>query len=124
PTLYNLLPGYLNTPSALKNHDTLADYIETEISPTSYWHHFFKFIVSLLTAWFGAAATRENDYGFGWLPRNVGDHSHLPMFAAMSGRSAILSELFIARTSIVVRLLPDPSQRGSASIQPEKSRFM
>ena len=37
PTLYNLLPGYLNTPSALKNHDTLADYIETEISPTSYW---------------------------------------------------------------------------------------
>jgi len=113
-----------NTPSALKNHDTLADYIETEISPTSYWYHFFKFIVSLLTAWFGAAATRENDYGFGWLPRNVGDHSHLPMFVAMSGRSAILSELFIARTSIVVRLLPDPSQRGSASIQPEKSRFM
>ena len=84
PTLYNLLPGYLNTPSALKNHDTLADYIETEISPTSYWYHFPKFIVSLLTAWFGAAATRENDYGFGWLLRNVGDHSHLPMFVAMS----------------------------------------
>jgi len=84
PTLYNLLPGYLNTPSALKNHDTLADYIETEISPTSYWYHFPKFIVTLLTAWFGAAATRENDYGFGWLPRNVGDHSHLPMFVAMS----------------------------------------
>jgi len=84
PTLYNLLPGYLNTPSALKNHDALADYIETEISPTSYWYHFPKFIVSLLTAWFGAAATKENDYGFGWLPRIVGDHSHLPMFVAMS----------------------------------------
>jgi formate dehydrogenase major subunit len=84
PTLYNLLPGYLNTPSALKNHDTLADYIETEISPTSYWVHFPKFIVSLLKAWFGTAATKENDYGFGWLPRNVGDHSHLPMFVAMS----------------------------------------
>ena len=53
PTLYNLLPGYLNAPSALKNHDTLADYIETEISPTSYWYHFPKFIVSLLKAWFG-----------------------------------------------------------------------
>src|SRR5208337_5009220 len=84
PTLYNLLPGYLNAPNALKNHATLADYIETEISPTSYWYHFPKFVVSLLTAWFGAAATRENDYGFGWLPRNVGDHSHLPMFVAMS----------------------------------------
>ena len=68
PTLYNLLPGYLNTPSALKNHDTLADYIETEISPTSYWVHFPKFIVSLLKAWYGDAATKENDYGFGWLP--------------------------------------------------------
>jgi formate dehydrogenase major subunit len=84
PTLYNLLPGYLNAPSAFKNHDTLADYIETEISPTSYWVHFPKFIVSLLKAWFGAAATKENDYGFGWLPRNVGDHSHLPMFVAIA----------------------------------------
>ena len=51
PTLNKLLPGYLNAPSALKNHDTLADYIETEIIPTSYWYHFPKFIVSLLTAW-------------------------------------------------------------------------
>ena len=76
PTLYNLLPGYLNTPSALKNHDTLADYIETEISADQLLVNFPKFIVSLLTAWFGAAATKENDFGFGWLPRNVGDHSH------------------------------------------------
>ena len=84
PTLYNLLPGYLNTPSALKKHDTLADYIETEISPTSYWVHFPKFIVSLLKAWYGDAATPENDFGFDWLPKNVGDHSHMPMFVAMS----------------------------------------
>jgi formate dehydrogenase major subunit len=84
PTLFNLLPGYLNAPSALKDHDTLADYVATEISPTSYWVHFPEFIVSLLKAWFGDAATKENDYGFGWLPRNVGDHSHLPMFVAMS----------------------------------------
>jgi formate dehydrogenase major subunit len=83
-TLYNLLPGYLNAPSALRNHDTLADYIETEITPTGYWAHFPKFIVSLLAAWYGAAATKENDYGFGWLPRNIGDHSHQPMFVAMA----------------------------------------
>ena len=84
PTLYNLLPGYLNTPSALKTHDTLADYIETEISPTSYWVHFPKFIVSLLKAWYGDAATKENDFGYDWLPKNVGDHSHMPMFVAMA----------------------------------------
>jgi formate dehydrogenase major subunit len=84
PTLYNLLPGYLNTPSALKDHDTLADYITTEISPTSYWVHFPEFIISLLKAWYGEAATKGNDYRFDWLPKNVGDHSHLPMFVAMA----------------------------------------
>ena len=84
PTLYNLLPGYLNMPSALKAHDTLADYIATEISPTSYWVHFPKFMVSLLKAWFGDAATKENDYGYDWLPKIVGDHSHMPMFVAMA----------------------------------------
>ncbi len=84
PTLYNLLPGYLNTPSALKDHDTLASYIAAETSPTCYWVHFPKFIISLLKSWFGEAATKANDYGFGWLPRIVGDHSHLPMFVAMS----------------------------------------
>lgn len=84
PTLYNLLPGYLNAPSALKNHDTLADYIAAEITPTSYWVHFPKFIVSLLKAWYGEAAVAANDYGFGWLPRITGDHSHLPMFVAMA----------------------------------------
>lgn len=84
PTLYNLLPGYLNMPSALKSHETLADYIKTEISPTSYWVNFPNFMVSLLKAWFGEAATKENDWGYGWLPKIVGDHSHMPMFVAMT----------------------------------------
>ncbi len=33
---------------------------------------------------YGAAATAANDYGYGWHPRIVGDHSHLPMFVAMA----------------------------------------
>jgi formate dehydrogenase major subunit len=82
-TLYNLLPGYLSAPSALRRHDTLADYIKTETSPTSYWSNFPNFIVSQLKAWFGDDATPENDYAFDYLPKNVGDHSHLPMFVAM-----------------------------------------
>jgi formate dehydrogenase major subunit len=83
PTLYNLLPGYLNMPSALKDHRTLARYIAAEISPTSFWANMPAFAVSLLRAWFGDAATPENEYGFGWLPRIIGDHSHMPMFIAM-----------------------------------------
>jgi formate dehydrogenase major subunit len=84
PTLYNLLPGYLNVPSALKNHATLGDYLETEVTPTAYWSNMPKFMVSLLKAWFGDAATAENDYGYEWLPKIVGDHSHMPMFVAMA----------------------------------------
>lgn len=84
PTLYNLLPGYLNCPSVLKPHETIEEFLTTEISPTSYWVHLPKFLVSLLKAWFGEDATAENEYGYGWLPRTSGDHSHMPMFVAMA----------------------------------------
>jgi formate dehydrogenase major subunit len=83
-TLYHLLPGYLAAPSALKNHDTLRDYIATEMTRTGYWAHFPRFIVSLLKAWFGDAARADNEYCYDYLPRTVGDHSHLPMFVAMA----------------------------------------
>lgn len=83
-TLYNIHPGYLNTPSVLKNHDTLRDYIATETTPTSFWVNFPKFIVSQLKAWYGDAATAENEFGYQWLPRITGDHSHMPTFVAMA----------------------------------------
>jgi formate dehydrogenase major subunit len=83
-TLYNLQPGYLNTPSALRTHDTLRDYIKLETTPTSYWSNFPKFIISQLKAWYGDAATAANDYAYDYLPKIIGDHSHLPMFVEMS----------------------------------------
>jgi formate dehydrogenase major subunit len=82
-TLYNIHPGYLNTPSALRPHDTLLDYIKAETSPTSYWAHFPKFIVSQLKAWYGDGATADNDYAYDYLPKIIGDHSHMPIFVAM-----------------------------------------
>ena len=82
-TLYNLHPGYLNTPSALRKHDTLVDYIKAETSATSFWSNFPKYIVSQLKAWYGDAATAANDYGYDFLPKIIGDHSHMPMFVAM-----------------------------------------
>src|SRR3989441_11997423 len=32
----------------------------------------------------GAAATKDNDFGYDWHPKIIGDHSHLPMFVAMN----------------------------------------
>jgi formate dehydrogenase major subunit len=83
PTLYHSWSGYLNAADARKKHDTLRDYILTETSPTSYWVNFPKFAVSLLKAWFGDAATPENDFGYNALPKITGDHSHLPTFVLM-----------------------------------------
>ena len=51
PTLYDMLPGYLPQPKALKNHKTLDDYMEAENVPTGYWNNFPKFAISLLRAW-------------------------------------------------------------------------
>src|SRR5439155_10582904 len=64
-TLYDLLPGYLPQPVADADHETLAGYIKKEGMPTGYWANFDAFIVSLLKAWYGDAATAENDFGFG-----------------------------------------------------------
>src|SRR5262249_20472917 len=82
-TLYNLLPGYLNAPSALRPHDTLYDYIDMETSATSFWSNLPAFLVSQLKAWFGDDATAGNGYAYDYLPKMVGDHSHLPMFVEM-----------------------------------------
>ena len=83
-TLYHVLPGYLPTPDARKRHDTLAEYIAAETKRTGYWANFPKFIVSFLKAYFGEAATPENDFGYQWLGKIIGDHSHMPMFVAMN----------------------------------------
>jgi formate dehydrogenase major subunit len=83
PTLYHSWSGYINAADARKKHDTLRDFILTETPSTSYWANNPKFIISLLKAWFGDAATPENDFGYNSLPKITGDHSHLPTFVLM-----------------------------------------
>jgi formate dehydrogenase major subunit len=84
PTLYDLLPGYLPHPTTDPAHATLDAYCAKEGLPTGYWANFRKFMVNLLKAYFGAAATPTNDFGFGWLPRIDGDYSHLPTMDRMA----------------------------------------
>jgi formate dehydrogenase major subunit len=76
PTLYDLLPGYLHMPRAAEGEVDLEAYIETGGAKTGWWANFDKYIVSFLKAWFGEAATEENGYGFGAIPRISGNHSH------------------------------------------------
>ena len=83
-TLYHILPGYLKTPDVRNNHETLLDYIKTETSVTSYWSKFPSFMVSQLKAWYGDAATVENDFLYDHVARIKDDHSHIPMFVEMA----------------------------------------
>jgi formate dehydrogenase major subunit len=86
PTLYEILPGYLPTPRAKEDDLTLEDYIDTSGRKKGWWSHFDAYIISLLKAWFGEAATAENGYGFSHLPKLTGNHSHFPtMLRALDG---------------------------------------
>jgi formate dehydrogenase major subunit len=82
PTLYNILPGYLPMPHAEADVD-LDDYLENNTPPGGYWGHTREYMVSLLKAWWGDAATAENEFGFHLLPRISGDHSIYPMVMGM-----------------------------------------
>jgi formate dehydrogenase major subunit len=84
PTLYHSIQGYMAAPTALKKHDTLHDYLTSETVPTGYWANMPKFVVSYLKSVYGAAATPENQFGWDWHPKILGDHSHMAMFAAMN----------------------------------------
>ncbi len=75
PTLFNILPGYLPMPK-VGTHDTLAAYLASISSPEQkgFWAHADAYSVSLLKAWWGDAATADNDFRFDHLPRLTGDH--------------------------------------------------
>src|SRR5256885_11359407 len=53
-----------------------ADYIKKHKARTGLWSGFDKYFISLMKAWYGEGATSENNFGFSWLPRVTGDHSH------------------------------------------------
>ena len=83
PTLYNLLPGYLPMPKASYDVD-LDHYIRYNEAGSGWWANFPKYIVSLLKAYWGGAATFQNDWCYDYLPHLTGDHSHMTTVAEMA----------------------------------------
>ncbi len=71
--LSDLLPGYLTMPK--EADPDLGSFLEKRtLKPLrpdqmSYWQNYPKFHVSLMKAWFGKAATRENDWAYDYLPK-------------------------------------------------------
>ncbi len=74
PTLFNLLPGYIPMPHA-HQHENLEDFLSADSAEKGYWADLPAYMVSLLKAWWGDAASERNDYRFDYLPRLTGSHS-------------------------------------------------
>jgi formate dehydrogenase major subunit len=100
PTLYDLLPTYLPQPTSASQHRNLRRYLkeghgfglgkqgaaqrQAGESKSGYWSNIPKFMISLLKAWYGDAASGWNGYRYDWLPKVEGDWSQLPSFVKMS----------------------------------------
>ena len=71
--LFHILTGYNPAPRA--SDKTLNDYNEKYTPQTkdpksfNWWKNRPKYIASFLKAMYGANATKENDFGYGWLPK-------------------------------------------------------
>jgi formate dehydrogenase major subunit len=87
--LFHLLPGYLGAPTA--SLVTLDAYNKAKTPKTAdpqsanWWQNFPKYSVSLLKSFWGDKATKENDFGYSWLPKlDVGQNcSWLNLFDQM-----------------------------------------
>jgi formate dehydrogenase-N alpha subunit len=96
--LANTLPGYLNIP--VETDADMASYLTrvgknaaATITPrglagdnsVNWWANADKYLVSMLKAWYGKAANKENDFAFAYLPkcRPGVDYTHMGLFEAM-----------------------------------------
>ncbi|OHE58260.1 MAG: formate dehydrogenase-N subunit alpha [Thiobacillus sp. GWE1_62_9] len=86
--LSNLLPGYMTLPGE-KEQDYQA-YIDKRASKPlrpgqlSYWQNYGKFHVSTMKAWFGDAATADNNWCYDWLPKLDKTYDILQVFENMN----------------------------------------
>jgi formate dehydrogenase major subunit len=87
---FEILPGYLKTPAGAQQ--SLKEYLENGTPTTlnkqawasmNYWQNYSKFMVSLLKAIYGKAATKQNDFGYEWLPKVDGNYSWLYLYDDM-----------------------------------------
>jgi formate dehydrogenase major subunit len=73
PTLFDTLPGYIPMPHA-HGPGELDGFIRANASTRGYWGNMRDYVVSLMKAWYGEAATADNDFAFDYLPRLTGNH--------------------------------------------------
>ena len=103
--LYNYYPGYLNSPTNAE--PTIYHYVRKNGIADS------RYLVNTLKAFFGDAATAENDYAYDWLPKRdaAKDYGTLPMFEdALAGKLKLL--WIVGQNPAVTAAQPQADVRG------------
>ena len=90
---------------------TLTDYLEKTTPKGGYWVNKPKFVVSLLKAWWGDAATKDNDYAYDYLPKREKADAYSP--PALHGRAW-------SRSKVTGLHLPGPEPGGG---QPQRQAW-
>ena len=85
--LTDALPGYMTLPGE-KEQDYEKYVAVRTIKPlrpgqVSYWQNYPKFQVSLMKAWYGKAATKENNWAYDYLPKLDKTYDVLQAFELM-----------------------------------------
>ena len=81
------LSGYMNAPTDAD--DTRAKYLEVRTgkplraNQMAFTQNFPKWHTSLMKAYYGNAATKDNDFAYDWLPKRDGAYDILAMFERM-----------------------------------------
>jgi formate dehydrogenase major subunit len=103
---WDILPGYLRIPAPGQRN--LADYMSESASKqlrpdalNFFGTHYRAFMVSLLKAWYGDAATSRNEFAFDHIPKPAANASWLTIFdQALQGKMEGLMLSGMTATSI------------------------
>jgi formate dehydrogenase major subunit len=86
--LTNMLPGYLTLPN--ESEQDWNAYVDKRVlkplrpNQLSYYSNSKKFLVSFMKAWWGDAATEENNYAFDYLPKLDKPYDMMQAFELMN----------------------------------------
>jgi len=87
--LFHILPGYLKIPNSslqtFEEYNTKWTPKDSDPKSPNWWQNYPKYSTSLLKEFFGSNATKENGFGYGWLPKvdDGKNHSWLTIFDEM-----------------------------------------
>lgn len=83
--LYNNVTGYMKTPEATEADSTYQGFLDRITPKAGYWVNTPKFYTSMLKSFYGDNATKENEFGYHYIPKlSAGkNYSFMRLFDAM-----------------------------------------